>query len=139
MCQIEFPYAEEESNTFGSVMRPRISMDLFSTFRDEWLPIDDVLADTGADLTVLPRFIGELLTVDITDGKYSEIKGVIPGTILVAYVHQIEVRIGTLVFEAPVAIADSNDVPSIFGRVNALDRFDANFLNGERVKLYWKE
>jgi hypothetical protein len=120
MCQIEFPYAEEESNIFGSVMRPRISMDLFSTFRDEWLPIDDVLADTGADLTVLPRFIGELLTVDITDGKYSEIKGVIPGTILVAYVHQIEVRIGTLVFEAPVAIADSNDVPSIFGRGQCL-------------------
>jgi len=41
--------------------------------------------------------------------------------------------------EAPVAIADSNDVPSIFGRVSALDRFNANFLKGERVKLRWEE
>ncbi|MCD6456200.1 MAG: hypothetical protein J7K81_05360 [Methanophagales archaeon] len=35
-----------------------------------------------------------------------------------------------------VAIAwKSNDVPSILGRIDALDRFDANFLKGERVKL----
>ncbi|RLG25864.1 hypothetical protein DRN76_02155 [Methanosarcinales archaeon] len=139
MNQIEFPYTEEESDIFGNVLRPRISLDMFSNIRDEWLPMDDVLADTGADLTVLPRFIGELLTEDITDGKYSEIKGVIPGIILVAYVHQIKVRLGNLEFEAPVAIADSNDVPSILGRVDAIDRFDANFLKGERVELRWEE
>jgi hypothetical protein len=138
MGEIEFPYAKEESGVFGSVMRPRIIMDLFSIPRAEWLPIDDVLVDTGADLSVLPRFIGELLVKDTTDGKYSEIKGVIPGTTLVAYVHQILARVGSLEFEAPVAIADSNDVPVIFGRVDGLDRFDANFLNGETVKLCWR-
>lgn len=138
MGEIEFPYAKEESGIFGSVMRPRIIMDLFSIPRAEWLPIDDVLADTGADLSVLPRFIGELLVEDTTDGTYSEIKGVIPGTTLVAYVHQIKARVGNAEFEAPVAIADSNDVPAIFGRVDGLDRFDANFLNGETVKLCWE-
>lgn len=35
---------------------------------------------------------------------------------MVAYVHQIDVRIGNFEFEDPVAIADSNDVPSILGR-----------------------
>ena len=33
-------------------------------------------------------------------------------------------RIGNLEFGAPVAMADSNDVPAIFGRADALDRFD---------------
>ncbi|MEA1870161.1 MAG: hypothetical protein U9N09_08495 [Euryarchaeota archaeon] len=75
MGEIEFPDAEEESGIFGNMMRPRMIMDLFSIPRAEWLPIDDVLADTGADLSVLPRFIGELLVEDTTDGKYGEIKG----------------------------------------------------------------
>ena len=46
-------------------------------------------------------------------------------------------RTGNLEFVAPVAIADSNDVPSILGRADALDTFDANFLMGEKVKLGW--
>ena len=37
----------------------------------------------------------------------------------------------------PIAIADSNNVPSIFGRVGGLDLFDANFIRGEKLKLFW--
>lgn len=80
------------------------------------------------------NYIGETLIKDITTGKYAEIKGVVPGTIMVAYVYQIKVRIGNLEFGAPVAMADSNDVPAIFGRADALDRFDANFSKGEEGK-----
>lgn len=137
--EIEFPYVEEESDVLDTVKRPRIKMNALSGLVNDWITIDEVLADTGADFCVLPRYIGETLVKDITTGKYAEIKGVVPGTILVAYVHQIKVRIGNLEFEAPVAIADSNDVPSILGRVDALDRFDANFVEGKKVKLRWKE
>ena len=137
--EIEFPYVEEESGVLDSVKRPRIKMNALSELVSDWITIDEVLADTGADFCVLPRYIGETLVKDITTGKYAEIKGVVPGTILEAYVHQINVRIGNLEFVAPVAIADSNDVPSILGRVDALDRFDVNFLKGEKVKLRWQE
>jgi predicted aspartyl protease len=137
--EIEFPYVEEESDVLDTVKRPRIKMNALSELISDWITIDEVLADTGADFCVLPRYIGETLVKDITTGKYAEIKGVVPGTILVAYVHQIKVRIGNFEFETPVAIADSNDVPSILGRVEALDRFDANFLKGKTVKLRWKE
>ncbi|MCK4475254.1 MAG: hypothetical protein KAU16_00830 [Methanophagales archaeon] len=137
--EMEFPYVEEESDVLDTVKRPRIKMNALSELVSDWITIDEVLADTGADFCVLPRYIGETLVKDITTGKYAEIKGVVPGTILVAYVHQIKVRIGNLEFMAPVAIADSNDVPSILGRVDALDRFDANFLKGEKIKLRWEE
>lgn len=130
---------EEESDILDSVKRPRVKMDALSELVSDWITIDEVLADTGADFCVLPRYIGETLVKEITIGKYAEIKGVVPGTILVAYVHQIKVRIGSLEFMAPVAIADSNDVPSILGRVDALDRFDANFLKGEKIKLHLEE
>lgn len=134
--EIEFPYVEEESGVLDTVKRPRIKMNAFSELIRDWITIDEVLADTGADFCVLPRYIGETLVKEITVGKYVEIKGVVPGTILVAYVHNVKVMIGSLAFEAPVAIADSNDVPPILGRVGALDRFDANFLKGEKIKLH---
>ena len=38
----------------------------------------------------------------------------------------------------PVAIADSDDVPLILGRVGALDLFDARFSKGEKLTLSWE-
>ncbi|MGB2727783.1 MAG: hypothetical protein WBD09_04825 [Halobacteriota archaeon] len=99
----------------------------------------EIEIDSGADSTVLPRFIGELLVEDTTSGKYSEIKGVVPGSVLIAYIHDLRIKVGEREFRAPVAIADSNDVPSIFGRIDSLDLFEANFLKGEKVKLRWEE
>ena len=123
--------------TFGIVKRPRMLLSVFSRMKDIWIPIKDVLVDSGADSTVVPRFIGELLVEDIRTGKYSEIKGVVPGSVLVAYIHELRIKIGEREFKAPIAVADSNDVPSLLGRIDALDQFDANFIKGEKVKLQW--
>ncbi|MDI6826404.1 MAG: hypothetical protein QMD36_04410 [Candidatus Aenigmarchaeota archaeon] len=132
---IEFPYREEESDVFEYVKRPRISLEIFSARKNRWITLDEVLADTGADFCVLPRFIGNLLVEDITKGRYIEIKGVVPGVRLIAYIHNFKIRINDKEFEAPVALADSDDVPMIFGRVKSLDLFDANFLRGEKLRL----
>jgi hypothetical protein len=132
---IEFPYRKEESDVFKIVKRPRIKIKIFSEVTNDWEVIDEVLADTGADFCVLPRFMGNLLVEDITRGKYIEIKGVVPGVRLIAYLHRLRIRIREREFTAPVALADSDDVPPIFGRVRALDLFNANFLKGEKVKM----
>lgn len=70
-----------------------------------------------------------------------EIKGETPEWIkkLIVYIHQLKFRLNGKEFELPVAISDSNDVPPIFGRVKGLDRFDANFLRGQKIKLAWEE
>lgn len=132
---IEFPYREEESDVFEGVKRPRILLEIFSARKNRWITLDEVLADTGADFCVLPRFIGDLLVEDITKGRYIEIKGVVPGVRLIAYIHNLKIRINDKEFKAPVALADSDDVPMIFGRVKSLDLFDANFLKGEKLRL----
>jgi hypothetical protein len=132
---VEFPYKEEKSDIFKTVKRPRIKLKVFSQTEKEWVLIDEVLADTGADFSVLPRYIGEMLVKDITKGKYIEIKGVVPGVRLIAYIHNLKIRINEKEFEAPVALADSDDVPMIFGRIKGLDLFDANFLKGEKLRL----
>lgn len=116
---IEFPYREEESDVLEKVKRPRVKIKIFSKVTNEWETIDEVLADTGADFCVLPRFVGNILVEDITQGKYIEIKGVVPGVRLIAYLHELRVKIDEDEFVAPVALADSDDVPCLLGRVHA--------------------
>jgi len=135
----EFDYKQEESDLFGSVKRPRIETQIFSKKKNRWIWIDEVLADTGADFCVLPRYLGNFFIEDITTGKYIEIKGVVPSARLIAYIHELKIKLADREFNVPIAIADSDDVPSIFGRVNGLDLFDANFLKGEKIKLHWEE
>jgi hypothetical protein len=132
---IEFPYKKEKSDVFGIVKRLRIKIKVFSKVTNDWEVIDEVLADTGADFCVFPRFIGNLLVEDITKGKYIEIKGIVPGVKLIAYLHKLKVKVGEKELVTPVALADSDDVPCIFGRVGALDLFNASFVKGESVKL----
>lgn len=133
--EIEFPYKKEESEVFKMIRRPKIKIKVLSQVSGEWEVIDEVLADTGADFCVFPRFIGNLLVEDITKGRYIEIKGVVPGARLIAYLHELRVKIENKEFTAPIALADSDDVPCIFGRVEALDLFEASFLKGKRLKL----
>lgn len=135
---LKFDYHEETSKIFGMVKRPRIEMEIYSKERNEWILIDEVLADTGADLTVLPRSIGEMIVSDIIEGEYVEIKGVVPSAVLIAFIHIFNMRIGEYEFSQRVAIADSNNVPVVFGRVDGLDRFHAYF-DGGQLMLRWKE
>jgi hypothetical protein len=136
--EIKFPYKDEESRIFGKIKRPRIDVEIFSEVRKEWIMVLDLLADTGADISVLPAFIGKLLVDDITTGKYVEIKGIDPSAVLIAFVHELKMKINGKEFELPIALAESNNVPSILGRVNGLDLFDANFIEGKELKIVWK-
>lgn len=134
----EFDYKQEQSDIFGRIKRPKIEMQVFSKKKDAWILLDEVLADIGADFCVLPRYLGNFFVEDITTGKYAESKGVVPNARLIGYIHELRIKVGDREFEAPIAIADSDDVPCIFGRVRGLDLFDANFLKGEKVKLQWE-
>ena len=138
MPEISFRYKNEESRIFGKIKRPRINVEIFSKIKGDWILIIDVLADTGADISVFPAFIGKLVVDDITTGKYVEIKGIEPSAVLIAFLHQLKMRIQGREFELPVALADSNNVPSLLGRVKGLDLFDADFFEGEKLTLSWK-
>ena len=130
-----FDYKEQNSDIFGKVLRPLIKLEVYSLTRQKWFEITDILADSGADISLLPRDIGEALLDDITKGKLTEIKGVIPYAKLTVYIHTLRFRIDSKEFDLPVAIADSNDVLPILGRFKGLDLFNVNFNKGKTVLL----
>lgn len=130
-----FDYKEQNSDIFGKVLRPSIKLEVYSFTRNKWLELTDVLADSGADLSILPRDIGEALLKDMTKGKIAEVKGVIPYAKLTVFINTLKFRINSKEFELPVAIADSDDVLPILGRVKGLDLFNVNFSKGKTVSL----
>ena len=130
-----FDYKEQDSGIFGKISRPLIKVDVYSFTKDKWYGISDVLADTGADISILPRNLGESMIADITKGKIQEVKGIVPFSKLTVYIHNLRLRINSKEFELPVAIADSDDVLPILGRVKGLDLFNANFDKGKTVYL----
>jgi hypothetical protein len=110
-----------------------LTIEAYSPAEKSWITIHDVLADTGADITVLPRYVGEIIVGEITVGRYAEIKGVEPSSVLIAFIHKLKLNVCGREFETNVAIADSNNVPPILGRFKVLDLFDVEFKKGKEV------
>ncbi|MBI2136207.1 hypothetical protein HYU06_03990 [Candidatus Woesearchaeota archaeon] len=132
-----FSYKEGKSALFISIKRPLIQLDIYSAKSGRWVQFENVLADTGADICLLPRFMGNVLVDDVTRGEYKKIRGVVPNTFLNGFIHNLKIRIDDKELIAPVFIADSEDVTPIFGRVNAMDLFNACF-DGDMVKIELK-
>jgi len=131
-----FEYKEQESLIFGKVLRPLITIEAYSSSKNKWFVIENVLADTGADISILPRDIGEALISDVTHGTIQEIKGIVPFARLTVFIHSLKFRINGKEFELPVAIADSHDLPPILGRVRGLDIFNISFQKGKKIEMF---
>ncbi len=130
-----FNYKKQDSGLFGKVLRPVIQLEAYSRIANDWLAFENILADTGADISMLPRSIGEELVGDITQGKKVQIRGVVPKARLNVYIHNLKFRLNSTQFVLPVAIATTDKVPPILGRVRGLDLFNANFRKGRILKI----
>jgi len=119
----------------GKILRPLIDIEIFSEVERDWIKIKEVLADTGADISIIPRSTGELILQDTTKGKVQEIKGIVPFARLIVYIHSMKFKINNKEFELPVAVADSFDVPPILGRVKGLDLFNVDFRKGQKINI----
>lgn len=134
MHKKSFDYKKCDSGIFGKVKRPLISIDVKS-HDGEWIHLRDVLADTGADISILPRDIGEILVEDITKGKTIELRGIVPYAKLIVFIHDLCFRLNGEEFVTPTAIAESNDVVPILGRTKGLDLFEVLFTKGRKISF----
>ena len=54
MNLLNFPYVEREHSLFGTVKRPVVTLNLYSKRFARWFILNNVLVDTGADVSILP-------------------------------------------------------------------------------------
>ena len=133
MPSMKIPFSQQKSSIFGVISRPLVTMKIYSKTRNTWIPVYDTLADTGADITLLPRYLGEMIVDDITTGKYAEIKGVAPNAVLAGFIHNAKIEVFRREINTKIIIGDSDDVRPVLGRLNGLDLFDITFSKGEYI------
>ncbi len=131
------PYVSEESSVFKRIKRPKLSLSIYSKCLKCWINVENVLADTGADISILPRSLGILIVGDYKNGNKYRITGLTPKNITSMYVHKLSIRLANKKVLTQFAISTSDDVPPTLGRVGGLDRFDIRYEKGEKIIINW--
>ena len=113
----------------GRVFVPIIDLEIEDT-RGAATPFS-LCVDSGAVVSLLPATATQYLRLDHTAGRPIELGGV--GRYAVqARLHELAFRIGEVTARAPFAIAASENVPGLLGRMGVFDRFEITFDPRER-------
>jgi hypothetical protein len=120
---VSFAYRREFSHILGEILRPVASVQVRAV-RGHWFPAL-MYIDSGADITLVPSDFGKLLGMDLSRNRTS-LAGV-TGAPLQASLQLAEMRIGTTIEKAKVAVAMRNDVPYLLGREGLFKSFKITF------------
>ena len=82
--------------------------------------------DSGADISLIPRQLGDVLGLSFSKGQVSSIRGIGKGTISVI-ISNVDAIIGTRTLKTRIAWALTEDVPLILGRLDIFDAFKVTF------------
>lgn len=85
--------------------------------------------DSGADITLLPKSLGELLGLTKNNSQIRYLGG-IRGSVPIIY-KQTHMRIGNVDFPAEIAWALIETVPPLLGRIDVFDVFTVTFKQTE--------
>jgi hypothetical protein len=112
-------------DTFGSYY-PKIPIKIFSN--SEVLDLE-VLVDSGADITLIPKTLGETLNLKRTNLRY--IGGV--GGRMGYYLNDLKVEIAGKKVTIPVAWSTQDTVPILLGRAGVFEKFKFCFDDKNKI------
>ncbi len=126
----EFDFKEEKSRIFGFILRPVARITLISND----LEVEEyVYVDSGADISLISKSVGELLGFKITEkDKVEEIKGIGERSVPMI-VKEVKMKIGEKVFNAKIAWALIEEVPLLLGREDVFNLFNICFEKNKKV------
>jgi len=127
---ISFKYQRERSKLLGIILRPIAEVYFEDAGGREIRTL--MYIDSGADISLIPKALGETLGLELEKEDIKEITGVGNARIPVI-IKKVKMRIGNVEFEARVAWALEEGVPPLLGRLNVFDRFDINFREGDKI------
>ncbi len=129
----EFEYREEESGVLGKILRPVADVYLKDKLGNEIVSF--MYIDSGADIILIPKQVGDALGFEVKDDEIKEIGG-IGNTKIPVIIKTAPVRIGDKTFNARIAWALIEEVPPLLGRVDVFDIFDVQFKQRERKIIF---
>lgn len=124
---IQFPFEKTYSKILGEIRRPVANVIFTSPHtprlkQEVWL-----LIDSGADYTLLPRYLGLDLKVDFEKDCQIFYTSGIGGTEKVFLLPKMKAQLGNFKRIVPVGFLDRNEVPPLLGRHLFLETLEVYF------------
>lgn len=130
---VKFPFGKVGKSYFGQVLRPVAKVSLKSPKQNIWTDTWMVV-DTGADFTILPRYLSEDLFISLEHNCIKDTTSGVGGEqVIYLYKRRLLTRIDSLERNIPIAFFDGNEVPPLLGRLGFLETFDVEFLKSHAV------
>lgn len=130
---IIFRYKSEKGAHQKLVKRP--VADIWLKKGGGWIEFHPYI-DSGADVTLIPLSLGELLGFKIEDEKIEEVGG-IRGAVPVIYKNW-QIKIGGGEFLILLAWALIEEVPPLLGRADVFDNFEVTFKQRQGLIIFEK-
>lgn len=121
MQQIKFPFTFIGKTKLGKIYRPYATVLIFSKLTKKWLPVEMVV-DSGADYTLLPKRYAQLLGIDLNLECQAETTLGVGGSETVYQYKGLPIKINNWEQEVPVGFLERDDVPSLLGRLECLEK-----------------
>lgn len=124
---IAFPFKEEESPILGKIRRPIAEVQFQSLKNNIWQSIE-MIVDSGADYTLLPRFLSQQLEVDLNkETNRIKTKGI--GGIQSVFLLRRKMKVKLGLFERWIMVGFANDdfLPPLLGRHTFFETFKVIF------------
>jgi hypothetical protein len=128
---ISFPCLVYRHETLGDIIQPYASVILRAGSHSF---VGEFLIDSGADISLIPRGVGELLGLTSGEGEINDL-GDLQATLPAVY-REVEMQIGEERLQVRLAWALTEDVPLILGRLDVFDFFDIEFRQRERCTIF---
>jgi len=120
-----YSWSRHRTKHFGSVAVPLAHIELQSS--DNSFLAFAVQIDSGAVVSLLRRSVADLLGIDLESGRQVGLSSV-GGAQTKAYVHELVTRFSPdMVLTIPYAIADTERVPNLLGRLGVFDELQVDF------------
>ena len=126
----KFPFRKIGKEYLGTIWRP-YAIVLILSKNNEWVPVE-MIVDTGADYTLLPKKYAEILGIDLINCVPKTTLGV-GGSETVYLYKSLTVRLKNWQKQIPVGFLERDDIPALLGRLEFIEAFEVIFKNFEII------
>lgn len=126
MRKIRFPFTFIGKTKLGKIYRPYAVILIFSKLTNKWLPVEMVV-DSGADYTLFPKRYAQILGIDLNLDCLPQTTLGVGGIETVYQYKGLSIKIDSWKQEIPVGFLERDDIPSLLGRLECLEKLRLTF------------
>lgn len=121
MRLLSSPFDYRGEGYLGKIYRPYIQILLTSKNIDELIPVE-VLVDTGADYTLLPKRYADLLNINLLkECRVDKTQGIGGEEKIYLCKNLVVLKISDFKKKIPVGFLERDNIPPLLGRLEALE------------------